>query len=59
MAVYVIRPSGSEAGFAGFTIVALEHNGEERPLIVFPTEEQARGDHCFTPTKGSDANPYR
>jgi hypothetical protein len=42
MTMYAIRPYGRKPDMMGFTLVALERNGEERPMMVFPTERQAQ-----------------
>ncbi len=42
MTIYTIRSHGRNRDAPGFTLIALESDGEERPIIIFPTEEQAK-----------------
>ncbi len=41
MTTYAIRSSGRSRHSSGFLLIALESDGEERPIIIFPTEQQA------------------
>jgi hypothetical protein len=42
MAIYAIRRRGRTPDMRGFTLVALERPGEERPIITFESEKEAR-----------------
>jgi hypothetical protein len=42
MAMYAIRRHGRTPDMQGFTLVALERAGEERPIMTFLTEKQAK-----------------
>jgi hypothetical protein len=42
MTTYEIRPHGRTKNMFGYTLVTIEADGTERPLVVFPTERQAR-----------------